>query len=428
MKYWKKLFPQCIVTILFFFPAVAVSGPEIRYNGHLRDQGSLSSYDENHILTSQNDQTFLDGSLDVRLNTFFNFSDTLQGSFAWEAAATGGETRKAINSLNGVSSEGLFRLSTPSDNTKLFDLTAIVHESDDALIYHRIDRLFFSIDSRLGLIKAGRQPLTWGNGMLFNPMDLVNPFSPSDIIRDYKEGADMLLYQWGGTTISDLQLAVVPGRNQQTDSINMDETTMGSSIKVSFDEKDLDLYLIKNRRDPVLGAGFTSFVGGAAFRSDLSLTFLQDDSQDRTHLSFVANLDYSWVWREHNWYGFVELYYNGLGANSVVEGLQDEVLMDRIGRGELFGVGKWYADGMLQFEAHPLVNLFISGIFNLKDTSFLLQPRLSWDILESLQLLAGMDLPIGSEGDEFGDLVLDDSGNEWGQGQRAYILVTWYFQ
>ena len=40
---------------------------------------------------------------------------------------------------------------------------------------------------RWGVVCVGRQAVTWGNGLIFNPMDLFNPFSPVDIERDYKD-------------------------------------------------------------------------------------------------------------------------------------------------------------------------------------------------------------------------------------------------
>jgi hypothetical protein len=56
-------------------------------------------------------------------------------------------------------------------------------------IFHPAYRLALGIQPNWGLIRIGHQAVTWGNGLLFNPMDLFNPFSPSDIERDYKIGA-----------------------------------------------------------------------------------------------------------------------------------------------------------------------------------------------------------------------------------------------
>ena len=61
-----------------------------------------------------------------------------------------------------------------------------------------------------GLARIGRQAVTWGNGFLFNPMDLFNPFAPTQIDRDYKIGDDMIFTQFPLKQTGDLQLLYVP--------------------------------------------------------------------------------------------------------------------------------------------------------------------------------------------------------------------------
>ena len=60
-----------------------------------------------------------------------------------------------------------------------------------------------------GSLSIGRQAVTWGNGYVFNPMDLVNPFPPTDIERDYKIGSDMVIGLVNLGTSGDLQLVYV---------------------------------------------------------------------------------------------------------------------------------------------------------------------------------------------------------------------------
>jgi hypothetical protein len=59
-------------------------------------------------------------------------------------------------------------------------------------------------------VRVGRQALTWGSGLVFRPMDLFNPFSPTATDTEYKPGADMVYVQQVFADGSDLQLIVVP--------------------------------------------------------------------------------------------------------------------------------------------------------------------------------------------------------------------------
>lgn len=402
---------------------------DLDYNGHLRGQVSGSYYREDDIFARLNgERFFLDGSVDFRLNSRLFFSDQVSFDLAYEAAIAGGDTRQALADLGtdgGLAS--LFQPAAPSDDYQLFSLTHVFSESDSSLGYHRLDRLYLSVDSSYGTARLGRQALTWGNGLTFNPMDLVNPFAPSDIIRDYKVGADMVLYQTGGERITDFQLVYVPRRAPETGDVSWEDSTLGTKLRFQHNGVDYDILGVKNYADLVLGTGLSRYLGEGVFRTDLTMTFLGDDPERDSYFSAVANLDYSWVWDSRNWYGFIEFYYNGLGADTTREALEDQALVERLLRGELFVTGTIYADGMLQYEMHPLFNCFLSVIVNLEDGSFLLQPRAIWDFAQSSQLLLAMNLPAGGAGTEFGSFDDPESGTVSGRAIQAYAVLTWFF-
>jgi hypothetical protein len=68
---------------------------------------------------------------------------------------------------------------------------------------------------------------------------------------------------------------------------------------------DFDLMTAIHYEDTVIGFGSAGYLGDAAWRLDAVWTFLRED-----YLSLVANMDYSWVWRERNFYGFLEFFFN----------------------------------------------------------------------------------------------------------------------
>ena len=63
---------------------------------------------------------------------------------------------------------------------------------------------------------VGRQAVTWGNGLMFNPMDLFNPFAPSNTVRDYKMGDDLVSVRFNGEGGKELNLLYIPRRNITT--------------------------------------------------------------------------------------------------------------------------------------------------------------------------------------------------------------------
>lgn len=422
----------CFFSLLLFSDIkAALADSDFTWSGHVRVNGLIDYHDADHVLAVEHqDQYFINGGLDGRLNGSFYYDDHLSFHAAYEAVLSGGQTRETITDLTdkyqGTGQALDFQSGVPSDEQQFFSLTKVISDEDAYILYHRIDRLFLSYDGGFGSVNIGRQPLTWGNGLLFNPADLINPFAPSDIIRDYKIGSDMILYQQGFDTVQDLQVVLVPRRDEKGD-LSSDESTVGMKSRFSAGECDLDLYLLKNYEDPVLGGGLISYVGEGVLRTDLTWTYLDDDPDRNSFFSGVVNYDYSWSWLEKNWYGFGEFYYNGLGSSNVYETRNNEALMTRLERGEIFVTGRYYLNGLLQYEAHPLVNLFSTVIYNLEDNSFLLQPRLSWDFTSDAQLLIGANIPVGSADSEFGKLIDPETGLVAGNPIQLYLLLTYYF-
>ena len=81
--------------------------------------------------------------------------------------------------------------------------------------------------------------------------------------------------------------------------------------------------------------------------------------------------------------------------------LEDTDLLDRIDRGELFSVGRYYLSGQVQIELHPLLQLYTTAIVNLCDPSGVLQPQLVWDVTEDFQAIFGAQWHWGGSGSEY---------------------------
>ena len=401
---------------------------DVKWGGHVRAQGTSSWYGKPHVLEYAGDTGPLaDGSLDARLNGTVFAGDHLTLDAQYEAILSGGESRKQLWELTRALPSALSLVSSaPSDGHRVFSLTRILQEENGHILYHRLDRLAATYTTDTITVRAGRQALTWGNGLVFNPMDLLNPFAPSDVIRDYKTGDDMLVVQGYYGLFTDLQMAWAPRRNILTGHVSGNESSMAGKAKWSAMGSDWDLMAARHYKDTVLGAGMVRYVMNAAWRTDITYS-AHDGNFSGGTFSGVTNLDYSWVWAGHNFYGLCELYYNGFGHADPMNSMLDADLLIRMDRGEIFTLGRWYATGQVQFEAHPLVNLFLSTILNLDDASLLLQPRISWDVLASLNLLAGVDIPTGPNNTEFGGLDEPYTGKSMGAPVKAYLMGTWYF-
>jgi hypothetical protein len=293
-----------------------------------------------------------------------------------------------------------------SDRLRLLDLTSTVSRHPDTRIVHRLDRLKLSLDRSWGRVSLGRQALTLGNGLIFNPMDLFNPFSPTALLRDYKTGDDTALVQIPLESGGEMRFFHLPRRDPDGREVSWNRSSTGWAGHFFAGGLEIDLLAARHYEDRVLGLGLSGTLRSAAWRFDLTWTDLDHGGSGEDYFSAVTNVDRSWVWGGKNWYGLMEFFFSGVGESELSGALANEDLVERIDRGELFVLGRSYLAGLVRFEAHPLVNLSGTVIANLEDGSWLLQPKMTWNLAQNLDLLLGATLAEGPASSEFGGFEL----------------------
>jgi hypothetical protein len=194
----------CGCLLLFTCPSRAAAGEtdtgvSTQWGGYVRAIGTATDVSKQSIYQFTETGVYYDGQAEMRLKneTFFGSQWSLQTHY--EAVITGGDTQRSDSELrslfDGQSISAYIPSAVISDKRRFFDLTHTLIDNDDVVAYHRLDRLNLTYTPSWGSLRIGRQALTWGNGMIFNPMDLFNPFAPSAVVRDYKVGDDMILGQ-----------------------------------------------------------------------------------------------------------------------------------------------------------------------------------------------------------------------------------------
>jgi len=404
---------------------------EAGWGGQIKVQGFASWVEDESIFQPVDTETYYDGNVQGRLKSKLFFGK--RGSFEthYEVVLAGGDTRSHKKTLEGIPPDLLdasLLMSRPlEDDRRLMDLTKPIDENDDYVLYHRLDRLSLTWLPEWGVVRIGRQAVTWGNGLLFNPMDLFNPFSPADIERDYKTGDDIVSAQFCVDKIGDFQFLYVPRRNPSSGDVAWDQNSLAGKLHLASGTTEFDVVAAKHYRDAVVGLGSTGYLGDAAWRLDATWTFLDEDSDSRDYLSLVANMDYSWAWWEKNCYGFLEFFYNGLGDDQYTEALSEPDILERLDRGELFTLGRAYVSGHIRVELHPLFNVYLTVINNLTRFSGILQPRTTWDIAQDLQMTFGGTIFYGGRDTEYGGFKMPGTDLMNKIPDSAFFWLTCFF-
>jgi len=399
--------------------------------GHIKYQYSLSDYADNDAQALYGDNPADLNNLDVRL-----MAAKRQGAWDftihYELLAESGDvlaTRRSLAATGLIYPRGVTGL--PNDATRLFDLTRVIVDETSTAAEQRLDRLSIGYGTESWLLRFGRQAVSWGNGLVFQTLDFMNPFSPFTIDKDYKTGDDLLYGQWQSLGQADtpgkldVQAMLVPRRDPITHAITNEDSSAAVKLRTHTSGFDVDLIVARNYGENLLGVGFARSIGGAVWRMDLAHTDLANADDD---WSLVTNLDYSWTLFDHNMYGFVEYFHSGVGEDNEAGYVHPSpALAARLARGELFTLARNYAALGLQWEATPLVNLFANLVQNLDDGSRILQLRGVYDWRQNLQFMAGLNLPAGSYGSEYGGIPTPLPGTVLAPGRSVYLRVGYYF-
>jgi hypothetical protein len=376
-----KMRPSWLLLLLFFSAIASTDDAVHEFGGHTKLRLVGQSYPDDSLFRDLVGSTSLDAAGELRLN-FSTKKDQ------WSVFAD--------YQLLALSSEFL-PVGLPSDERRLFDFTKVISETDENAVAHRLDRFWVGYTGDKTVIRFGRQALSWGNGLFFSPMDLVNPFDPTTIDTEYKTGDDMLYMQYLRDSGDDWQAAIVARRDPLSGDVDSDQSTVALKYHGFVGEHEYDVLLAESYGDTVIAFGGARSVGGAIWRGDVVVT----DSSADTIVELVTNVNYSWVWRDRNVSGGFEYYYDGIDSS--------------------------YVAASLMLEMSPLWMLTPTLISNASDQSALLQLVTQYSLSDNMTFLASVNVPVGANGTEFG-------GPESGLPNRylsfdfaVFAQLAWYF-
>lgn len=419
-----KQFAILLAAAAFALNAQAQSGTTAwEFGGHVKYRLNLYSYPDDSVYHDKLGGSAADHGLETRLKAAWRGGGwDLQADY--QLIGLYADTLALAGSLPGnlLPASGVI-----DDDRRWFDLTWTLADSSQGALVHRFDRVSVGHTTEHTVWRFGRQAISWGNGMLFNPMDIFNPFDPAAVDTEYKTGDDMLYGQYLFDNGSDLQGVAVVRRDPVTGDVEQDQSSLAFKYHGFAGMNEFDLLAAEHYGDRVLGAGGSVNVGGAVWRGDLTWT----DSDHGSTWSAVTSLSYSWVWGGKNVSGVLEYYYNGFGQGGGDYATEDLLgnpdLLRRIGRGELFSLGRNYLGASASVEMTPLF-VFIPNVFvNLGDPSALLQVVAQYNWRQNLQLLGAVNVPVGASGTEYGGIESPVEGMYFSMGPSLLAQLAWYF-
>lgn len=419
----RKLLPCLLVCLLASTQAAYVlAAPDLFRGGHAKYFFQLNTFPDDSIFLDVVDSPSVDHFGDLRLK-FGGRKDRVGLAADYQLLAGKGDGFIIAGSLPG---SVLIPQRIPSDRFRLMDLTHVITQNDDSVVVHRLDRLYVDITTTNAVARFGRQAVSWGNGLVYTPMDFFNPFDPTAVDKEYKTGDDMVYGQYLRQNGDDLQ-AVWVIRRDANGEVSSDVDSIAAKYHGFAGEREYDVLVAQHFDDNVLGVGGITNVGGAVWRGDITLT----DTDTDNVFSLVTSLTYSWIGWNRNISGILEYFYNGFGiddGNYSPAALADNPdLVERVVRGELFTLGRHYIAASATIEITPLWLLTPNAFINLDDPSMLAQLVSAYDFKQDWQLLVALGIPVGAPGTEFGGIESGVPGKTFSTGLNLFAQLAWYF-
>lgn len=403
--------------------SAVMAADEAKFSGgHAKYLFLLNSFPENSLFLDFVETPATDHNADIRLKFDWR-GDKVSLVTDYQLIAQHGDRITLASELPGAT---VIPNPMQSDDNRLFDLTRVIKQDNNTILAHRLDRLYIDATGSNTVVRFGRQAVSWGNGLVYTPMDFFNPFDPAAVDKEYKTGDDMLYGQYLQANGNDLQAVWVIRRNDNGE-VTSDVNSVAAKYHGFIGNNEYDLLLAEHFDDTIIGLGGIVDISGALWRGDIILT--KTETENIT--SLVTSLSYSWTGWGRNINGIIEYFYNGFGQSngdySPVALENNPDLVKRLIRGELFTLGRQYVVASAVVEITPLWILTPNVFINASDHSLLAQLVSTYDLKQNWQLLAALSIPAGAAGTEFGGIDSGVADKQLSTELNLFAQLAWYF-
>ncbi len=156
--------------------------------------------------------------------------------------------------------------------------TRIGYELDRAFYRHRFDD---------AAVAFGRQPIDWGSGRFWQPLNVFGAFAPTAIDTDFKQGIDALVVDYYPSAFSSLAVAYVFAPREEPE---IDDSAAVYYRRQVGESSELSLAGGRVLDDPLAGAAFETDWAGLGWRVEAAYFSLGDGDERAWY--WIAGLDY----------------------------------------------------------------------------------------------------------------------------------------
>ncbi len=301
---------------------------------------------------------------------------------------------------------------------------------DDDLYYRtRIHRLYAKIAAGDFTVTVGRQLVRFGSGRLWNPLDVMNPISPTALEgAEEQKGIDALRVEYYLNATTELGLIVDQKRYRNRDSLDelsTENTNAVGRLKISLGGIELSGLGGRISHRATGGADISAIVLDGMLRGSL---LYSDPEEGASFVQAGAGYEYNFAM---GLYFLMEYFYNqnGLNFNGDLKNLYLEnragAMNEEIFRGlsnQFLTYNRHYAALALGYDITALLRGDFFILYDFQGRGVFLNPSLTYNAFQNIDVsLAVMRAHVFSDAPEESDFAAFE------KDVLVFASLVWYF-
>ncbi|PKL37309.1 MAG: hypothetical protein CVV44_16895 [Spirochaetae bacterium HGW-Spirochaetae-1] len=316
----------------------------------------------------------------------------------------------------------------PSEYNDFLDLSWDPHYSNDLYYRMKLHRAYVRLNTGDFSFTLGRQQIRFGSGRLWNPLDILNPISPTFVEgAEEQKGTDALRADWFFTSSSELSLVVNPVlANNRYGDMKFQNCNYVARAKTSIKETDVALLGGWISHRGVAGIdGATTFFDGM-----LRGSVLYSNPEDYDYY-VQASMGYEYTF-SFGLYLLAEYFFNqnGLNYNADLKNAYAASLISGMSQSgynllanQFLTANRHYLGFVLGYDIHPLVRDDFFIIIDFEGRAAFINESLKFNAMENMDITAGLMFAFTGGGTD----KISDFESFTGDNLLYYISLSLYF-
>ena len=334
-----------------------------------------------------------------------------------------------IYAANHIGTRAFEQFWFPSDFNDLYTDSRKVSIGEDLLYRIKLHRLYIKAVTGRFTITAGRQQIRFGSGRLWNPLDILNPISPTFVEgAEDQKGTDALRVEYYPGVATEISFVYAPKRiedrldadifiNKNTHAVWRIRTTTGNT----------DIAALGGRlsQKNIFGMDGASIVHDGMLRA--SLLYSVPDSGG-AYVQASSGFEYTF---SNGLYVLIEYFYNqnALSRNpdllsAFSDSLSSAITEDRYAllANQFLTFNRHYAGIALGFDLTPLLRGDVFVIGDIDGTGLFASPSLTYNLLQDLDISATLLWGTVFKGADY-----PSDFQDFEEHPLLSVAATWYF-